>query len=311
MQEHIFYISLIHFEHSFRKHYPLGHGFTLMPFPEDLEKAYRLHGHGYFKRHYGDQIIKEIKKTYCLEYVRPPERFKSTKEALYLLEDPIITFLIVLRLLKPTEVGFKGIFFAPAVTEGIPFEFIDYRLSSFHPRIQNEQGQPVQGQEFEKFSEADLSNMTFYFGRLLELLKNEYHYRRLFNTLRYFDLGYRSNNIDSRLIYFSIAMEVLFKPLKGRLTRGMCERISHFLCKAGPEKDQIYRRFVEIIDFRARIIHGDMTYVDLSRPDKVDLVHDLEHFVRLSLQKIFRHADLVEIFSSFREREKYFKTIVA
>jgi len=311
MQEHFFYIPLIHLEHGLRKTYQLGHGFTLLPFPVDLEKEYRLFGHGYFKRHYGDQIIKEFKKSYCLEYVRPPERFKSAREILYKLEDPIITFLIVLRLIKPTEVGFKGVFFTPSLTEGMPFEFIDYRLSSFHPRTLDEHGRPLKGQEFEKFTEADLPNITLYFGRLLELLKNEYHYRRLFNTLRYFDLGYRSNNIDSRLIYFSIAMEVLFKPLKGKLTRGMCERVSHFLCKSGPQVDQIYRRFVEIIDFRARIIHGDMTYVDLSRPDRVELVHDLEHLVRLNLQKIFRQDDLVEIFASLEEREKYLTTLTA
>jgi hypothetical protein len=246
-----------------------------------------------------------------VEYTRPPERFKSTGEILYKVEDPIITFLIVLRLVKPTEAGFKGIFFLPALTEGLPFEFIDYRLSSFHPSILDEHRRPAKGQEFEKFSETDLPNITYYFGRLLELLKNEYRYRRLFNTLRYFDLAYRSNNIDSRLIYFAIAMEVLFKPLKGRLTRGMCERISSFLSKSGPKADQIYRRVEEIIDFRARIIHGDMTYVDLSRPDKVELVHDLEHLIRLSLQKIFRHGDLVEIFSSLQEREKYLKKLTA
>jgi len=309
MQEHIFYIPLIHLEHRFRKTYKLCHGFSLLSFPDDLEKEYRLFGHSYFKRRYGDQIIKDIKKTYCLEYIQPPERFKSTGEVLYKLEDPIITFLIVLRLIKPTEAGFKGIFFSPALTEGLPFEFIDYRLSSFHPRTLDEQGQPVKGQEFEKFVEHDLANITLYFGRLLELLKNEFHYRRLFNTLRYFDLGYRSNNIDSRLINFSIALEVLFKPLKGKLTRGMCERISHFLCKTDTDVDQIYRRFVEIIDFRARIIHGDMTYVDLSKPDKVELVHDLEHFLRLSLQKIFRHDDLIETFSSLSEREKYLTSL--
>jgi len=309
MQEHIFYIPLIHLEHGLRKTYKVCPGFSLLPFPDDLEKEYRLFGHGYFKRRYGDQIIKDIKKTYCLEYTQPPERFKSTGEVLYKLEDPIITFLIVLRLIKPTEVGFKGIFFSPALTEGLPFEFIDYRLNSFHPRTLDEHGHPVKGQEFEKFVEPDLSNITLYFGRLLELLKNEFHYRRLFNTLRYFDLGYRSNNIDSRLINFSIAMEVLFKPLKGKLTRGMCERISHFLCKTDTDTDRIYRRFVEIIDFRARVIHGDMTYVDLSRPDKVELVHDLEHFLRLSLQKIFRQDDLVEIFSSLQEREKYLTSL--
>jgi hypothetical protein len=309
MQDHIFYIPLTHFEHSFRKTYTLGHGFNLLPFPNNLEKEYRLFGHGYFKRHYGDQDIKEFQKAYCLEYTRPPERFKNTQEVLYRVEDPIITFLIVLRLIKPTEVGFKGIFFSPALTEGLPFEFMDYRLNSFHPRTLDEQGHPVKGQEFEKFMEPDLSSITLYFGRLLELLKNEFHYRRLFNTLRYFDLGYRSNNIDSRLIYFSIAMEVLFKPLTGKLTRGMSERISHFLCKAGPEVNHTFKRFVEIIDFRARVIHGDMTYVDLSKPDKVELVHDLEHFVRLSLQKIFRHDDLIETFSSLGEREKYLTSL--
>lgn len=311
MEEHTFYIPLIHFEHRFRKTYKIGHGFMLMPFPSRLEEEYRLFGHGYFRRHYGDLIIKEAKGSYCLEYIRPPERFKSHGEVIYRLEDPAITFLIVLRMMKPTRAGFKGIFFSPALKEGLPFDFIDYRLNSFHPFILDEHGKPVKGQEFEKFNEADLPNMTFYFGRLLDLLKNEYHYRRLFNTLRYFDLGYRSADLDSRLIYFSIAMEVLFKPLKGRLTRGMCERISQFLKQKNSEEERIYRRFVEILDFRARIIHGDMTYVDLTKPDKVELVHDLEQYVRLSLQKIFRHADLVEIFSSLQEREKYLTHRVA
>ena len=311
MQEHTFYIPIIHLEHSLRKSYDLGHQFTLMPFPDDLEKEYRLFGHGYFKRRYGDELIKEIKKAYILKYVRPPEEFKSFKDVIYKLEDPIISFLVVLRLLKSTEAVFKSILFSPALTEGLPFDFIDYRLHAFHPRILDEHGRLVEGQEFEKFTEADLPNITFYFGRLLNLLKNEFHYRRIFNTLRYFDLGYRSANIDTRLICFSVAMEVLFKPLRGKLTRGMCERIAQFLSKVNTERDQIYRRFVEIIDFRARIIHGDMTYVDLSRPDKVELVHDLEHFVRLSLQKIFRHDDLIEIFSSLREREKYLATLAA
>lgn len=309
MQEHIFYIPLLHLEHGLRKTYKFCHDYSLLPFPDDLEEEYRLFGHGYFKRRYGDQVIKDLKKTYCLEYIRPPERFKSAGEVLYKLEDPIITFLIVLRLIRPTVAGFKGIFFSPALTEGLPFEFIDYRLNSSHPRTLDEHGHPIKGQEFEKFTEHDLPNITLYFGRLLELLKNEFHYRRLFNTLRYFDLGYRSNNIDSRLIYFAIAMEVLFKPSKGKLTRGMCKRISRFLCKTDTDVDQIYRRFVEIIDFRARIIHGDMTYVDLLKPDKVELVHDLEHFLRLSLQKIFSQDDLVEIFSSLPEREKYLTSL--
>ncbi|GEM_PF-1802962 len=306
MQEHIFYIPLIHLEHGLRKTYKLCHGFSLLPFPDNLEKEYRLFGHGYFRRRHGDLVVKEAKGSYCLEYIRPPEKFKSAGEVIYRLEDPAITFIIVLRLIKPTEVAFKGIFFAPALTEGLPFEFIDYRLSSFHPRTLDEKSRPVKGQQLDRFTETDLPNIIFYFGRLLDLLKNEYHYRRLFNTLRYFDLGYRSGNIDSRLLYFSIAMEVLFKPLKGKLTRGMCERVSRFLRKKGSEEGQIYKRFVEIIDFRARIIHGDMTYVDLSKPDKVELVHDLEHFLRLSLQKIFRYDDLVETFSSLQEREKYF-----
>lgn len=309
MQGHTFYVPIIQFEHSLRKSYELGYEFTLMPFPDHLEKEYRLFGHGYFKRRYGDQIIKEIKGAYILNYIRPPEQFRSYKEVIYTLEDPIISFLVVLRLLKPTEAVFKTILFSPPLTEGLPFDFIDYRLNAFHPRILDEHRRLVEGQEFEKFAEADLPNIKFYFGRLLDLLKNEFHYRRLFNTLRFFDLGYRSANIDTRLICFSIAMEVLFKPLKGKLTRGMCERIARFLCKIGTEQDHIYKRFVEIIDFRARIIHGDMTYVDLSRPDMIELVHDLEHFLRLSLQKIFGHDDLIETFSSLREREKYFEHV--
>ena len=69
MQEHTFYIPIIHFEHSLRKSYDLGHQFTLMPFPDDLEKEYRLFGHGYFKRRYGDELIKErrIDFIYSLE----------------------------------------------------------------------------------------------------------------------------------------------------------------------------------------------------------------------------------------------------
>jgi hypothetical protein len=309
MEAHTFYVPIINLEHNFRKSYDIGHRFTITPFPDRLEKEYRLFGHGYFKRRYGDQIIKEIQKTYVLKYDRPPEHFKSVQDLLYKLEDPIISFLVVLRLLKPTEAVFKTIMFTPPLAGGLPFDFIDYRLSAYHPRIQDEHRRPMKGQEFQKFTEVDLPDIKFYLGRLLDLLKNEFHYRRLFNTLRFFDMGYRSANIDTRLLCFSLAMEVLFKPLKGKLTRGMCERVAQFLGEKRSDREEIYKRFTDIIDFRARIIHGDMTYIDLSRPDKIELVHDLEHFLRLSLQKILIHDDLIETFASLQEREKYLQRL--
>lgn len=311
MEEHLFYIPLIQLEHNLKKPYDLGNGFALGPFPRKIEEEYRLYGHGYFKRHYGDQVIKEAKGAYCLEYLRPPERFKSAGEVLYKLEDPIITFLIVLRILKPTQAGFRFILFSPPLTKGLPFDFIDYRLKSFHPRVLDENGRLVPGQEFERFGDADIPNISFYFGHIMGLLNNEYRYRRIFNTLRFFDLGYRSATTDSRLIYFSIAMEVLFKPLKGKLTHGMGRRISRFLGHSAQETKHIYERFMDIINFRARIIHGDMTYVDITKPDKIELVHDLEHFLRLSLQKVLREADLIETFSSLQEREKYLLRLTA
>jgi len=299
MLEHLFYIPVTQFVHRLKKEYVLSPEFSLLPFPERLEKEFRLFGHGYYKRHFGDLFLKEIQSSFLLRYFWKTERFKTPQELIYKIEDPIITFLIALRLHRPTSAGLRGVMHFPAMQEGLPFDLIDYRTGGYALRSDK---------ELTPFREEDLASVSFYFQKLMGLLKNEFTYRRLFNTLRFFDLGYRSNNVDSRLIYFSIALEVLYKPLKGKLTRGMCQRIAAFLKKDTPHEN-VQRKVFEIFNLKARIIHGDMTYFEISKPLEVGLVRDIEDLARISLQKILHDDVLISTFSSIKERELFLKEI--
>ena len=299
MIDHLFYIPVTQFLHRLKKEYVLSPQFSLLPFPAKLAKEFSLFGHGYYKRHYGDLFLKEIQSSFLLRYTWKTERFKSAQDLIYQIEDPIITFLIALRLDRPTSAGLRGVLHFPAMKEGLPFDLIDYRTGGYALRSEK---------ELTPFREEELASVAFYFQKLMGLLKNEFTYRRIFNTLRFFDLGYRSNNVDSRMIYFSIALEVLYKPLKGKITRGMCQRIAAFLKKDSPYEN-LQRKVFEIFNLKARIIHGDMTYFEVSKPQEVALVRDIEDLVRTSLQKILHDDVLISTFSSIKERETFLKEI--
>lgn len=293
-----FYIPLIALRHQWIKEYELGQGFDLVRLPASLAEGYREFDQGLFRRRYGEQLIKEIEGNYCLKLQWPIEAFQTPEEMVYHLEDPAITLLIVLRLLKPTNAGLRTIFHLPAtLAAGLPFDFVDYRMQGSGARS---------SEELSPFTEDDIPRIIYYYAKLLDLLKREYHHRRIFNTLRFFDLGYRSGNVDSRLIYFAIALEVLFKPLRGRISRGMTDRIADFLGNTPEERETIVRKMLALVDLKARITHGDMTYFDISRPDKVALVRDQEDLLRASLQKLLQHDKLIQIFSQVKERDAYF-----
>jgi hypothetical protein len=217
----------------------------------------------------------------------------------YNIEDPAITLLIVLRIIKPTNAGLHTIFHVPATVElGMPFDFVDYRMQGFALRRTD---------DLPAFTDEDVPTIVYYYAKLLELLKREYHHRRIFNALRFFDLGYRSENLDSRLIYFAIALEVLFKPLRGRISRGMTDRVADFLGNTPDERETITRTAIALIDLKARITHGDMTYFDITRPENVALVREQEDLLRAVLQKILQKDKLIQIFSQVRERDAYFE----
>ncbi|MEO5656662.1 MAG: hypothetical protein ABIO65_06355 [Nitrospiria bacterium] len=293
-----FYIPLIALRHQWIKEYELGQGFDLVRLPASLVEGYREFDHGLFRRRYGEQLIKEIEGNYCLKLQWPIEAFQTPEEMVYHLEDPAITLLIVLRLIKPTNAGLRTIFHLPATLDAVlPFDFVDYRTQGSGARSHG--GLPP-------FTEDDIPRIIYFYAKLLDLLKREYHHRRIFNTLRFFDLGYRSGNVDSRLIYFAIALEVLFKPLRGRISRGMTDRIADFLGNTTEERETIVRKMLALVDLKARITHGDMTYFDISRPDKVALVCDQEDLLRASLQKILQQDKLIQIFSQVKERDSYF-----
>jgi hypothetical protein len=294
-----FYIPIIWLRHQWAKEYELGQGFDLVRFPTHLAEAYREFDHGRFRRRYGDLLIKDIQTSYCLKLAWPIEPFTTPEQMVYNLEDPAITLLIVLRLLKPTNAGLRTIFHTPATLEvGLPFDFVDYRMLGSAGR--SDEALPP-------FTEDDVPKLVYYYAKLLELLKREYHHRRIFNTLRFFDLGYRSANVDSRLIYFAIALEVLFKPLRGRISRGMTERLADFLGATPAEREAVARKMLALVDLKSRITHGDMTYFDISRPEKVALVREQEDLVRACLQKILQNDKLIQIFSQVKERDAYFE----
>lgn len=293
-----FYIPLTSLRHQWVKEYQLGQGFDLVRFPARLGEAYRDYDHGFFRKRYGELLIADIQNNYCLKLEWPIEPFKTAEEMVYNIEDPAITLLIVLRLLKPTNAGLRTIFHLPAtLVIGHPFDFVDYRTQGSAARTND---------ELPPFTEEDIPQIIYYYAKLLELLKREYHHRRIFNTLRFFDLGYRSANIDSRLIYFAIALEVLFKPLRGRISRGMTDRIADFLGNTAEERDAVTRKMLALVDLKARITHGDMTYFDISRPDKVALVRDQEDLLRNALQKVLKSDKLIQTFSQVKERDAYF-----
>jgi hypothetical protein len=294
-----FYIPIIWLRHQWAKEYELGQGFDLVRFPTHLAEAYREFDHGRFRRRYGDLLIKDIQTSYCLKLAWPIEPFTTPEQMVYNLEDPAITLLVVLRLLKPTNAGLRTIFHTPATLEvGLPFDFVDYRMLGSAGR--SDEALPP-------FTEDDVPKLVYYYAKLLELLKREYHHRRIFNTLRFFDLGYRSANVDSRLIYFAIALEVLFKPLRGRISRGMTERLADFLGANPAEREAVTRKMLALVDLKSRITHGDMTYFDISRPEKVALVREQEDLVRACLQKILQNDKLIQIFSQVKERDAYFE----
>lgn len=294
-----FYIPLIGLRHQWIKEYELGQGFDLVRLPAALVDAFRDFDQGMFRRRYGEQLMREIQGNYCLKLQWPIEPFQTADEMVYHLEDPAITLLIVLRLLKPTNAGLRTIFHVPATLDiTLPFDFVDYRMQGSGAR---------RNEDLPPFTEDDIPRIVYYYAKLLDLLKREYHHRRIFNALRFFDLGYRSGNVDSRLIYFAIALEVLFKPLRGRISRGMTDRIADFLGATQEERDTIIRKMLALVDLKARITHGDMTYFDISRPDKVALVRDQEDLLRSALQKLLQHDKLIQIFSQVKERDAYFE----
>jgi hypothetical protein len=299
MEKHIFYIPVTQFQHRLKKEYPLSEQFSLVPFPRKIEDEFRFFGHGYYKRHYGDLFLKEVHKGFALRYAWKTGRFKSPQELVYKIEDPIITFLIGLRIHRPTRAGLRGIFHYPPMSEGLPFDLIDYRTAGHVLRTDK---------ELQPFREEDLAAANFYFQKIMGLLKNEYGHRRIFNALRFFDLGFRSNNVDSRLIYFSIAFEVIYKPVKGKLTRGMCQRAAAFLKKES-SLDNVAKKIFEIFNLKARVIHGDMTYFEVSGPNAVQLVRDFEDLLRVTLQKILRSDELISVFSSIKHREAFFNDL--
>jgi hypothetical protein len=294
-----FYIPLVALKHQWAKEYELGQGFELARFPSSLADAYREHDHGTFRRRYGELLLREIQGNYCLKIGWPIDPFKTTREMVYNIEDPAITLLIVLRIIKPTNAGLHTIFHVPATVElGMPFDFVDYRMQGFALRRTD---------DLPAFTDEDVPTIVYYYAKLLELLKREYHHRRIFNALRFFDLGYRSENLDSRLIYFAIALEVLFKPLRGRISRGMTDRVADFLGNTPDERETITRTAIALIDLKARITHGDMTYFDITRPENVALVREQEDLLRAVLQKILQKDKLIQIFSQVRERDAYFE----
>ncbi|MEW6683292.1 MAG: hypothetical protein AB1451_10290 [Nitrospirota bacterium] len=294
-----FYIPLVALKHNWAKEYELGQGFGLAHFPSSLAEAYREFDHGTFRRRYGDLLLREVQGNYCLKIAWPIDPFKTSREMVYNLEDPAITLLIVLRIIKPTNAGLRTIFHVPATLElGMPFDFVDYRMQGFALRRTDDL--PV-------FTDDDIPTIVYYYAKLLELLKREYHHRRIFNALRFFDLGYRSENLDSRLIYFAIALEVLFKPLRGRISRGMTDRVADFLGNTPEERETITRTVIALIDLKARITHGDMTYFDITRPENVALVREQEDILRAVLQKILQKDKMIQIFSQVRERDAYFE----
>ena len=194
------------------------------------------------------------------------------------------------------------IFHTPSLNEGLPFDFAEYRMTGFQIRT---------SKTIQRFVEEDIFAAKEIFNTLLHLLKNEFKYRRIFNTLRYFDLGYRSSNVDSRVIYFTIALEVLFKPSRGKITRVMAQRISAFLGKDKKEEEHLTEKTYEMMNFKARLTHGDMTYFDISRPERLQLVQEEEEVLRRTLQKIFKNNELIEIFSNLKNREDFFEERLA
>jgi hypothetical protein len=298
LADNLIYIPIVNFNHRLSKEYELGEGFSLVKFPKKFDVDYRTFGHSYFKRHYGDQFIKEAKDAYCLRYDWPGEGFRSIQEMIYKAEDPAITFLIALRVVQSCSAGFKMIFHTPSLKEKFPFDFAEYRMIGFQIRT---------SKAIHRFVEEDIFAAKEFFNKLLHLLKNEYKYRRIFNTLRYFDLGYRSANVDSRVIYFTIALEVLYKPSRGKITRVMAQRLSHFLGKDKKERDLLTEKTFEMMNFKARLTHGDMTYFDISRPERIQLVQEEEEVLRRTLQKILKNNDLIEMFSNLQSREEFFE----
>ncbi len=301
MADTIIYIPIVNFRHRLSKEYDLGEGFSLVKFPKTFDVEYRTFAHGYFKRHFGDQFIKEAKEAYCLKYIWPGERFKSIREMIYNVEDPVITFLIALRLLKPCSAGFKMIFHSPSIKQGFPFDFSEYPMIGYLIRAPK---------EVKRFLEEDIQAAKKIFLKLLKLLKNEFEYRRIFNTLRYFDVGYRRPAVDSRVIYFTIALEVLYKPSRGKITRFMGQRVSAFIGRDKGERERLTEKVHEIMNFKARLTHGDMTYFDISRPERVQLVLEEEEILRKTLQKILTDDDLIETFADLKKREVYFDKLL-
>jgi hypothetical protein len=113
------------------------------------------------------------------------------------------------------------------------------------------------------------------------------------------------------VIYFTIALEVLYKPSHGKITRDMANRLSVFLGQDSKERDILWPKLYEIMNFKARLTHGDMTYFDISRPERIQLVQEEEELLRRSLQKILQDDELIETFSYLRKREQYFDELLA
>jgi predicted transcriptional regulator len=86
----------------------------------------------------------------------------------------------------------------------------------------------------------------------------------------------------------------------------MTDRVADFLGTTPEERESISRTVIALIDLKARITHGDMTYFDITRPENVVLVREQEDMLRAVLQKILQKDKMIQIFSQVRERDAYF-----
>ncbi len=88
-----------------------------------------------------------------------------------------------------------------------------------------------------------------------QLMDNEI-FNRAFQT---FDQVIWAHSLGSAIVMLWAALETLFRPGRGQITKSLAKSIAVFLNEAGPERDRTYQKVEKLYGVRGGIVHNTMS----------------------------------------------------
>lgn len=210
-------------------------------------------------------------------------------------------FLLCIWLIKPME-----------VTGDLRFKVADGGSTiSFHRLIARMFLHPYDTDE--NFNNKDIRKLRKLWTKVLETY-NPYQRvtdknRRIFNALSKLQDGIMAYNLDSRFVFFTIALESLFSHERTEVTYRLSNRVAWFLGSSQNDRRAIFNEFKNIYNARSGFAHGLLPTKKLSTRD-MHLLYSLEKFCREILLKIFDTPKLLNVFTSGKNNaEEYIKSL--